>query len=148
MIFIFFCYRERAHDKKRVQSQKFKTLSRIPNHDLLSQTLNNIYLSTLPAKINDKFSQNKGKTLFWGHFLLRKFFLRTLAKYNPSGPPAFQCKKYRVDWLSSQKLFACKNLSMNLLNSLNHLWDKPNLRVPWSIRPHLFFTQLIIIKLT
>ena len=105
LIFIFFCYYERAHDKKRVQSWKFKTLSRIPNHDLLNQTLNNIYLSTLPAKINEKFFQNKGNALFWGRFPLREFFLRTLAKYNRSGPPAFQCKKYRVDWLSSQKLF-------------------------------------------
>ena len=37
-----------------------------------------------------------------------------------------------------QSLLKCKNLSINLLDSSNHLWDAPNFRVPWSKRSHPF----------
>ena len=33
------------------------------------------------------------------------FFLKNPAKYNCRGPPAFKCKRYRVDWPSNQKSF-------------------------------------------
>ena len=82
--------------------------------DLYSKIDNKIkfFLSTFQAKINDKTFQNKGKTLFWGHFWAyfvvfaqREFFLKHLAKYNCSGPPAFKCQRYRVDQPPNQKLF-------------------------------------------
>ena len=80
---------------------KFKTLLWIPNHNTLSRTLNNInfYLSTFPAKINDKIFQNKEINL------QSEFFLKNLAMYNCRGPPAFKCQRQRKDWLSSQKFF-------------------------------------------
>ena len=62
-----------------------------------------------PAKLNDKIFQSKGHTifLFWGHFCPKEIFLKTLVKYNCSGPPLFTCQRYResLDWSSSQKLF-------------------------------------------
>ena len=33
------------------------------------------------------------------------FLLKNPAKYNCRGPPAFKCKRYRVDWPSNQKSF-------------------------------------------
>ena len=81
--------------------------------DLYSKIDNNFYLSKFPAKIKGKkFFKNKGKTLFWGHFWAyfvvfaqTEFHLKNLAEYNCSGPPAFICQRYRVDWPSKQKLF-------------------------------------------
>ena len=78
---------------------------------LYSKIYNNInfYLNTFPAKINDETFQNKGKTLlcghFWAYFVIfakREFFLKNLAKYNCSGPPAFKRQKYTVDCPSNQ----------------------------------------------
>ena len=51
------------------QEQEFS--QDIPNtKDLYSKIDNNInfYLNAFPAKISDKFCQNKGKILFWGIF--------------------------------------------------------------------------------
>ena len=115
---------------------EFKVLLWIPNHDLLSQTLNNImfYLSMFPAKTKDKTFQNKEKPYFGVTFAQRKFFLKTPAMYNCRGPPIFQYQRYRVYWSANPKLFITlnENNSINLLNQLNHLWYTSDLRVPWS----------------
>ena len=39
-----------------------------------------------------------------------------------------------------QLLSACKNDSINLLDSSNYLWDTPDLRVPWSKRSPPFLS--------
>ena len=121
--------------------------------DLYSQidNNNNCYLRTFPAKINYKIFHNNGKTLFLCHvyffvvFTQRQFLLKNVSKYNCSGPSAFKCQKWRIDWQATQKLFfpsmsACKNHSINLLISPNHLWDTLDSEVPWSIRPPPFLT--------
>ena len=38
-------------------------------------------------------------------FPKREFFLKTMADYNCSSPPAFKCQRYSVDWSLNQKLF-------------------------------------------
>ena len=43
-------------------------------------------------------------------FALRKFFLKTLFKYNGSGPPPFRCQRYKVDWTGHQN----KNYSISI----------------------------------
>ena len=97
--FHFFLLSWKSSWKERVQSCWFKTLSWIPIQDMLSQTLNsNFDLNMFPAKIYSKIT----KTTYFGFvFLQREFFLKTLAKYNCSGPPAFWCQRYRVDWPSN-----------------------------------------------
>ena len=94
LIFISFCYYE------RVQSW-------IPNHDLSSWTLKNtiVYISTFPAKIYRHFFKIKEKPYFGIICAQSDFFLKALAKYNCSGPPAFKCKTYTVDYHSNQILF-------------------------------------------
>ena len=52
-----------------------------------------------------KFFKIKEKPYCGVIFDYRKFFLKTLAKYNCSGFPAFKCQRYTVDWPSHQKLF-------------------------------------------
>ena len=55
---------------------------------LLSQTLNNnnFYLSTFPAKVNDKIFNINHKNPFLVIILAqREFFLKTLTKYTCSG---------------------------------------------------------------
>ena len=117
----------------------------IPRHDLLIWTLNNInfYLSTFPAKINDNLFQNKEKKPMLGSFL---------AKGNRSWKPGYvqlqrspRIQMSKIDSRLAVKpkiiplLLTCKNWSINLLNSSNHLWDTPDSRVLWSIRPHPFW---------
>ena len=52
-----------------------------------------------------KFSKYR-KNPYFGHtFAQRELFLETLAMYNYRNIPAFKCQRYRVDWLSNQKLF-------------------------------------------
>ena len=122
--------------------------------DLCSKIDNNnsFYLRTFPVKINHKIFKIMKKPCFWvtfDHFFIvftkREFLLKIVARYNYSGPSAFKCQKWRVDWQSNQKLFisslsAYKNHSINLLNSSNHLWDIPYSIVPWSIRSCPFLT--------
>ena len=133
---------------KRVQSWKFKTLSWIPNQNLISRTLNNtnFYLSTFTAKIKSKCFQINKKPWFVVIFAQKEFFLKTLAKYNCNGPLAFRCQRYRVEYYSIT--ISMKNHSINLLNWSNRLWDTPGLRAPWSIRPHPFWTCPFNIHLT
>ena len=110
---------------------------------LLSQILNNtnFYLSTFPAKVNDKIFNVNNKNPFLVIILAqREFFLKTLAKYTCSGPQAFKCQRYRVEQNIIPSLLACKNHSINLLNSSNHFWDIPGLRLPRSLRSHPFLT--------
>ena len=49
-----------------------------------------------------------------------------------------------------QSLSQCKNHSINLLDSSNHLWDAPDFRVPYDLKvSHIFeHTHPIIIKST
>ena len=74
--FCFFLYRERVHCNKGIQSWKFKISLQIPNHNLLSRTLNNthLYLSKFPAKINDKIFKINNQTMFCGHFCTKGIF--------------------------------------------------------------------------
>ena len=95
----------------------------IQNHDPFSWSLNNLYLSTFSANLNfDKILQNERKTLLWSHFLQRKFFLKTLAKCNCSGPPSFRCQNTKQIGQAIKpkiipSLSACKNHWINMLNS-------------------------------
>ena len=59
------------------------------------------------------------KPLFVVILAQREFFLKTLAK--DSGLPAFKCQRDRVEQNIIPSLSACKNHSINLLNSSNHL---------------------------
>ena len=43
------------------------------------------------------FKINKKNPYFVVILAQREFFLKTLAKYNCSGPPAFKCERYRVE---------------------------------------------------
>ena len=78
----------------------------IPNHDPLSQTLNNsnFHLSTFPAKINDKIFENEEKNKFWGHYCPKRIFPGNSSNVQLQGLPALKCQKHRVDWSSNQKL--------------------------------------------
>ena len=48
-----------------------------------------------------KFFKIKKKPYFGVTFAQRGFFAKILAKENCSGPPAFKCKNYSVDWPSN-----------------------------------------------
>ena len=56
-----------------------------------------------------KFSKLTIKPCFVVIFAQREFFLKTLAKSTCSGPPAFRCQRYRVEYysitISMQKSF-------------------------------------------
>ena len=56
-----------------------------------------------------KFFNLTKKNYFVVIFALREFFLKTLAKYNCSGPSAFTYQRYRVEYyfitISMQKSF-------------------------------------------
>ena len=106
------------------------------------------YISSKNQSQNFKI---KKKRYFGVIFPQREFFLKTLAKHNCSGPLAFKCQRFResVKLKMIPSLSAYKNQSVNLLNSSNDLWDTPDLRVPWSIRPRQFLTIIQkIIKVT
>ena len=64
---------------ERVQPQKFKTLSGIPNHNLSSRNLNNtsFYLSKFLTKINDKIFPINEKHLFCGQFCAKEILITT-----------------------------------------------------------------------
>ena len=92
---------------------------------------------------------------FWSFFVVfvhRERLLQNVAKYNCSESSAFTYQTQRVEWQSNQKLFlpspsACTNHSINLLNSSNHLWDTPDLRLPWSIGPCYNYWKWLLIFL-
>ena len=72
--FLFLCYRERVHENKEFGCG-IQNLVMNPAFWPVSQTLHtNFYLSTLPAKINNKVFQNKEKNLFWDHFCPKGIF--------------------------------------------------------------------------
>ena len=85
----------------------------------------NFYLSMFLAKIYRKIFQNKGKIVlcdhFWAYFLVftqREFFLKNLAKYNCSGSAASKIQSIlAIKPKIIPTLSACKNHSINLLNS-------------------------------
>ena len=142
LIFISYCYHEIVHWNKEFGHGNSKSCckSQISQY-LLSQTLNNtkFYLSTFPAKINDKIFKINKKPYFVVILAQREFFLKTLAKYNCSVPQAFKCQRHRIEQ-NIPSLSPCKNNSINLLNSSNRLWDIPGLRVARSLRPWPFLT--------
>ena len=124
---------------------EIKTSLWIPNHDLLSQTLNNnnFYLSTFPVKLNNKIFQNNEKTLFWGHFYPTGMLPKNSGYVQLQWSPSIQMSKIQSGQAIQPNiilsLWACKNHLINLLNSSNNLWETTDLRVPWSIKPRSFF---------
>ena len=100
-----------------------------------------------------KFFKMKGKPYFGVIFVQRKFFLKTLAKYNCSGPPPFRCQRYKVDWAGYQTQNYSITISMQKSFSQYAQLIKSFVRYTWfestiSIRPHSFFNHPIIIKVT
>ena len=70
-------------------------------------------------------------------FCPKGLFPKHPAKYNCSGPPAFKCQKYRIDWPLNPKLFHHYHHKKTIQSIYSIHWiilsDTPNLRVPWSI---------------
>ena len=70
-------------------------------------------------------------------FCPKGLFPKHPAKCNCSGPPAFKCQKYRIDWPSNPKLFHHYHHTKTIQSIYSIHWiilsDTPNLRVPWSI---------------
>ena len=97
---------------------------------------------------------NSGRNQFWfNHFsnkIQRKKNLKQNTKtilgdiFAKKCPPAFKMSKLLTRLFVKPRivpfLSICKNRSINHLNSSNHLWDTPDLRVPRSIELHPFLT--------
>ena len=103
-IFTSFYYCKRVHDNKELSrwnskpSHESKILTHLVDHWTIF-----IYLSIFPANLNfDKMFQKKGTPYLGFTFAQRKFFLKTLPKYNCSDPPLFQCQRYKIDWAGHQ----------------------------------------------
>ena len=86
-------------------------------------------------------------------FSPKNMFPKNSAKYNCSDPPAFNCRRYRVDWLSNQKLFHLYqhkksfNQSAQFIKSfVKYTWFKSPMIYK---APHIFYhAHPIIIKVT
>ena len=145
--FLFLPVIVRVHDNKRVQSWKFKTSLWISNHDPLSRTLNNtnFYPRKFLAKLNDNIFQNNKKNLFWGHFCAKGIFPKNYGQVQLQLSPSIYMSNIQSGLAITQKIIpslsVCKDLSINLLNSSNHLWDTADFRTPWSLKPRSFFNM-------
>ena len=99
---------------------------------------------------------NSGRNQFWFNHVSNKIQLKKFLKQNTKTilgdifakkwqyPPAFKMSKLLSRLVVKPRivpfLSTCKNRSINHLNSSNHLWDTPDLRVPRSIELHPFLT--------
>ena len=141
-----FCYCEIVHNNR-----EFSRWNSKPSHESKITThlvdLWAIFIWVCFQQISLRpFFKIKEKPYFGVIFAQRKFFLKTLAKYNYKGPPPFRCQRYKLDWAGNQTknysiTISMQKHSINMLNSSNHLWDTLELRVPWSMRSHSFFTM-------
>ena len=123
---------------------KFKTLSWVQNHDPFSWSLNNFYLSLFSANLNfGKIFQKKEKPYFRVIFPQRKFFLKTLAKYNCSGPPPLRCQRYKVDWAGHQTKTYSITISMQKSFTQYAQFIKSFVRYTWLKSPMIYETSLI-----
>ena len=99
---------------------------------------------------------NSGRNQFWFNHFSNKIQRKKILKQNTKTilgdifakkwqcPPAFKMSKLLTRLFVKPRivpfLSICKNRSINHLNSSNHLWDTPDLRVPRSIELHPFLT--------
>ena len=116
----------------------------IQNYNPFSWSLNNFYLSTISANVSfGKLFQNKWKPYFGVIFSQRKFFLKTLAKYNCSGPPPFRCQRYKVDWIDHQTKNYSITISMQKSFNQYPQFIKSFVGFTWFKSPMIYKASLI-----
>ena len=100
-----------------------------------------------------KFSKYRKKPYFGHTFVQTELFLETLAMYNCRDTPAFKCQRFRVDWLSNQKLFITTNMQKWFTQSAQFV--KSFVRKTWFKSPMIYkaspnfdYAHPLIIKAT
>ena len=125
LIFNSFCYRKRVHGNKKFSrgNSKPRCESQITTRSVELWAIPIFIKIRFQQKSMTKFFKIKKKRYFGVTFTQRKSFVKTLS--TTAVVSRLDIKPKIIPSLS-----ASKNHSTNLLNSSNHLWDKPDLRVP------------------